>query len=115
MVAWPDRVAPSPSATGMTTVMIQAGTKTAFPVLREGRLSSSGRMLLAELHAAMALAQAEVAAQRRPPSDPNVLAIARGRLVTAMADYEEALTSLHLPIPPRLRDDLRLLRRVVRH
>lgn len=83
-------------------------------MITERRLSSSGGLLLAELHAAMARAQAEVAAHRRPPSDANLLAIARGRLVMAMTAYEEALTSLNLPVPPRLRDDLRLMRRVVR-
>ena len=77
------------------------------------RMSSSG-LLLAELHAAMTVAQAEVAAHRRPPSDATLLAIARGHHMMAMAAYEEALTSLHLPVPPRLRDDLRLLRRLVR-
>jgi hypothetical protein len=30
-----------------------------------------------------------------------------------MIAYEEALNALHLPVPPRLRDELRLLRRVV--
>lgn len=98
----------------MTTVMKQAGAQGAVSGLPERPLSSSGRALLAELHAAMTSAQAEVAAHRRPPSDANLLTIARGHLVSAMTAYEEALTSLHLPVPPRLRDDLRLLRRVVR-
>jgi len=71
-------------------------------------------MLLAELHVAMSSAQAEVAARRRQPSDPTLLAVARGHHVTAMVAYEEALRSLHLPVPPRLRDDLRLMRRLVR-
>jgi hypothetical protein len=97
----------------MTTVLTQAGA-TSVPLLPERRLSSSGRALLAELHGAMAIAQAEVATQRRPPSDAGLLAIARSHHVLAMIAYEEALKSLHLPVPPRLRDDLRLLRRVVR-
>ena len=98
----------------MTTVLTQTGA-TSVPLLPERRLSTSGWALLAELHEAMATAQAEVAAQRRPPSDANLLAIARSHHVLAMIAYEEALKSLHLPVPPRLRDDLRLLRRVVRN
>jgi hypothetical protein len=98
----------------MTTVLMETGGNSGRPV-PERRLSVSGRALLAELHATMATAQAEVAAQRRPPSDAHLLAIARNHQVLAMIAYEEALTSLHLPVPPRLRDDLRLLRRVVRN
>jgi hypothetical protein len=97
----------------MTTVLTQAGTN-GSPMRPEQRLTSSGRVLLADLREAMAAAQAEVANQRRPPSDPNLLAIARSHHVAAMIAYEEALNALHLPVPPRLRDDLRLLRRVVR-
>ena len=78
------------------------------------RLTSCGRMLLAELCEAMTAAQVEVANQRRQPSDANLLAMARNHHVATMIAYEEALNALHLPVPPRLRDDLRLLRRVVR-
>jgi hypothetical protein len=97
----------------MTTVLTQADTNGA-PVRVGHQLSSSGRVLLADLREAMANAQLEVANQRRPPSDANLLSIARSHHVAAMIAYEEALTALHLPVPPRLRDDLRLLRRVVR-
>ena len=97
----------------MTTVLTQADTNGA-PVRVGQQLSSSGRVLLADLREAMANAQVEVANQRRPPSDANLLAIARSHHVAAMIAYEEALNALHLPVPPRLRDDLRLLRRVVR-
>ncbi|WP_140743919.1 hypothetical protein [Pedococcus bigeumensis] len=113
-MAEPSRVAHGPSRWGDDTVLTQAGA-TSAPLVPERRLSLSGRALLAELHEAMATAQAEVAAQRRPPSDANLLAIARSHHVLAMIAYEEALKSLHLPVPPRLRDDLRLLRRVVRN
>lgn len=92
---------------------MQAGAN-GYPVFPEQQLSSSGRVLLADLCEAMTQAQAEVAAQRRPPSDPNLLAVARRQHVAAMIAYEQALNALHLPVPPRLRDDLRLLRRVVR-
>ncbi len=94
-------------------MLTQVGPES-VPLVPERRLSSSGRAMLAELHEVMATAQAEVASHRRPPSDPNLLAIARSHQVMAMIAYEEALTSLHLPVPPRLRDELRLLRRVVR-
>lgn len=98
----------------MTTVLTQASAN-GVPLIPERQLSSSGRAMLAELYEVMATAQAEVATQRRPPSDANLLAIARSHQVLAMIAYEEALKSLHLPVPPRLRDDLRLLRRVVRN
>lgn len=97
----------------MTAVLTQAGSNDVH--LHGGQqLTSSGRALLADLREAMATAQVEVANQRRPPSDANLLAIARSHHVAAMIAYEEALNALHLPVPPRLRDDLRLLRRLVR-
>ena len=97
----------------MTTMPTQAGSN-GVPPRREQQLTSSGRVLLADLREAMATAQVEVANQRRPPSDANLLAIARSHHVAAMIAYEEALPALHLPVPPRLRDDLRLLRRLTR-
>jgi hypothetical protein len=74
---------------------------------------ASGRVLLLDLRAAMSTAHARVVDCRRPPVDLQQLLAARHEYVSAMVAYEKALCVLHLPVPPRLRDDLRLLRRLV--
>lgn len=75
--------------------------------------SACSRAQLATLREAVSHAQEAVLAMRRSPADREQLATARREHLAAMLAYERALTSLRLPVPPRLRDELRLLRRVV--
>jgi hypothetical protein len=82
-------------------------------VPESGQLTSSGRVILLHLRAAMLEAHARVVTCRQRPVDVPRLLAARRAYVCAMTAYEQALRALHLPVPPRLRDDLRLLRRLV--
>jgi hypothetical protein len=50
---------------------------------------------------------------RLPPSDPGQLRIARVAQLLAMTQYEQALTGCRLPIPSRLLQETRLLRRLL--
>jgi hypothetical protein len=63
----------------------------------------------------MRTARAEVRAMRAAPVVPANLLSARQTLLSAMEAYADELTVLRLPIPPQLRDDLRLQRDIRRH
>lgn len=52
-------------------------------------------------------------AARRPPAGPSDLVEARADYLVAMLAYQEALSVYRLPIPPRLRDEVRLMRGLV--
>jgi hypothetical protein len=70
---------------------------------------------LAALAQGIRIARAEVRAMRVAPVVPANLLSARQTLLSAMEAYADELTVLRLPIPPRLRDDLRLQRDIRRH
>lgn len=70
---------------------------------------------LAELAQAIRAARAEVRAMRVAPVVQTALLSARQTLLRAMEAYADELSVRRLPIPPRLRDDLRLQRDIRRH
>lgn len=80
---------------------------------RASRAATPDRQKLDALRVAMNLAQRTVLAERRHPADQPQLRIARVAQLLAMSRYEEALTSCCLPIPPRLRRETQLLRRLL--
>lgn len=92
--------APSPApSTGRPTAPV--GTESPGQQLRDVSLS----FLLAELLAARAALALELSRPRNgPPVD------ARMTLLACLEAYAAALTERRLPIPPRMRDDLRLQR-----
>jgi hypothetical protein len=61
----------------------------------------------------MNLAHQTVLAARFRPEEKERLRTARVAHLLAMSQYERALTSCRLPIPPRLRQEARLLRRLL--
>ena len=65
--------------------------------------------LLGDLQAARTLAAQDVTPGRNQRPSPQ-----RAKLLACMEAYAAALTARRLPIPPRLRDDLRLLRGLCR-
>ena len=65
-------------------------------------------LLLDEVHKA----SDEVSRLRRAPLPPDRLAAARQSLLAALESYAAELTARRLPVPPRLRDDLRLQRSI---
>lgn len=70
---------------------------------------------LAELAANIRVARQLVAAMRVAPVVQPMLLSARQALLRAMEAYALELTARRLPIPPQLRDDLRLQRDIGRH
>ena len=68
--------------------------------------------MLTDLREVMNRAHAAVMVARRPPSVPAQLSAARDDYLAAMSAYERALTACGLPVPRRLRDEARLLRRL---
>ncbi|WP_270887485.1 hypothetical protein [Pedococcus sp. 5OH_020] len=73
-------------------------------------LSRDSRQVLADLRQAMNVAQVLVMTARRPPVVAVQLSAARGDYLATVLAYERALTTFRLPVPPRLRDEARLLR-----
>ena len=71
------------------------------------------RHTLTAMRDTMNLAHEKVLAARLPPSDPLRVRTARVEHLRAMSQYEQALTSCHLPIPSRLLQEARLLRRLL--
>ena len=69
---------------------------------------------LAELAEDIRAARAEVRALRAAPVIVTDLLSARQTLLRAMEAYADELTVRRLPIPPQLRDDLRLQRDIRR-
>ncbi len=74
---------------------------------------SPGPRRLVALRDTMTRAQQTMLVARRPPADHVELRLARVAQLAAMTRYEEALTSCRLPIPPQLRREARLLRRLL--
>jgi hypothetical protein len=69
---------------------------------------------LSELAGDVRVAREEVRALRAVPVIVPDLLSARETLLRAMEAYADELTARHLPIPPQLRDDLRLQRDIRR-
>lgn len=68
---------------------------------------------LAELRDCMNSAHRSVMLARRTPVDPAQLRTARVALLLAMTHFELALTNCRLPMPPRLRQESQVLRRLL--
>ena len=75
--------------------------------------SGAGRGHLVPLRDAASTAREAVLVARALPNTSPALLAARRAYLGALVDYVQALTDHGLPVPARLRDDLRLLRRVV--
>ena len=75
--------------------------------------SGVGRARLVTLRDATSSAHAAVLVARGLPGTSPALLAARRAYLEALGDYVQALGDHGLPVPARLRDDLRLLRRVV--
>ena len=73
------------------------------------------RRSLAEMADDVRVAREEVAAQRISPVVQATLLSARQELLRVMQVYSDELTARRLPIPPQLRDDLRLHRDIRRN
>ena len=67
---------------------------------------------LTELATRVRLARQLVNARRMSPVAQADLSIARASLLQAIEAYVAELRLLGMPVPPRLRDELRLLRRL---
>ncbi len=80
----------------------------AFRPISQAPARRSLALLLEDLESA----RREVRTLRHASTDQRRLAAARQALLTAMECYAAALTERGLPTPWRLRDDLRLHRRV---
>ena len=78
-----------------------------------GAMGPYAATLLGSLRQTMDGARAEVMAARRATATRTDLDKARNDYLLAMVAYQQALTVYRLPTPPRLRDELRLLRRVL--
>ncbi|GAA2165467.1 hypothetical protein [Pedococcus bigeumensis] len=68
------------------------------------------RRTLAECAEDVRAAREEVAARRMQPVTQTSLLSARRELLRVMEVYADELIARRLPVPPQLRDDLRLLR-----
>ena len=73
------------------------------------------RRSLAEMAEDVRLAREEVAARRMSPVTQSSLLSARQELLRVMEVYSDELTARRLPVPPQLRDDLRLYRDIRRN
>ena len=98
--------------TALTPPMTTDTTVFAFPGASRA-MSRDSPQVLADLRDAMNLAQVAVMQARRPPATAVQLTAARGDYLAAMLVYQRALIYFRLPVPPRLRDEARLLRRLV--
>ena len=67
---------------------------------------------LAELRSQVTAARAQVRSLRAGAVDRDQLQGAHGLLLTAMESYAAELDRRRLPIPPALRDDIRLYREI---
>lgn len=71
------------------------------------------RAILLELRDATTTAHEQMMAARRAPHDGAMFEAARLTYLGSLTAYDEALRQLGLPLPRRLQDDLRLLKRLV--
>jgi hypothetical protein len=69
--------------------------------------------MLVPLRQSMAVALEAVMVARRHPSVAVQLQAAREEYLATIVAFEQALTVLGLPVPPRLRDEGRLMRRLL--
>ncbi|MDC5697781.1 hypothetical protein OO014_10955 [Intrasporangium calvum] len=77
-----------------------------------GAMGPDAANLLGSLRQSMDRAHTALMAARRATSGRTDLERARSDYLRAMVAYQQALAVFRLPVPPRLRDELRLLRRV---
>lgn len=87
--------------TGSVTVEVQTA------------LTRPARAILLDLRDATSTAHEQMMAARRPPHDRATFEAARLNYLGSLMAYADALRQLGLPLPRRLRDDLRLLQRLV--
>ena len=78
-------------------------------------VTPTAKPTLAELAGDVRAAREGVHAMRAAPVFQPSLLSARQTLLCAMEAYADELTARRLPIPPQLRDDLRLHRDIRRH
>ena len=97
---------------GHTPTLASAETTTASSRVAR-RAAPSNRQSLPALRDTMISAGRTVSLARTPPSDAGQLRQARIAQLLAMTQYEQALTGCRLPIPPRLLQEVRLLRRLL--
>jgi hypothetical protein len=97
---------------GRTAPIVSPNTAT-DGAREERSTAASNRHSLTALRDTMNSAQRTVLLARLPPSDAAQLRVARVAQLLAMTQYEQALTSCRLPIPPRLLRESRLLRRLL--
>jgi hypothetical protein len=97
---------------GRTPNLVSADTATGSARAAR-RNATSHRQNLPALRNTMNSARGSVLLARLPPSDPGQLRIARVAQLLAMTQYEQALTGCRLPIPSRLLQETRLLRRLL--
>jgi hypothetical protein len=83
-----------------------------MPTAPPAPLQESDR--IARLMRDLQTSREQVRALRRPPVVYGRLLLARQSLLRAMEAYADELTARRLPIPTRLRDDLRLQREIRR-
>jgi hypothetical protein len=79
----------------------------------DSAMDPRGRHGLTALRDAMSSAREAVMTARAAPAGQIQLAAARRDHLAALSAYQQALTEFGLPIPPRLRDEARLLRRLL--
>lgn len=83
-----------------------------FPVMGP-TMGVDGPDVLRDLSAAMKVALDAVRVARRAPATQLELMAARREYLATIVAYQQALTLFRLPIPHKLRDEARLLRRLV--
>ncbi|MDV3223504.1 hypothetical protein [Intrasporangium sp.] len=76
-------------------------------------MGADATSVLSSLRDSMNEAREAVMVARRPPAGPTQLKDARGDYLATMLAYEQALNLYRLPVPRRLHDDIRLMRRLV--
>jgi hypothetical protein len=73
----------------------------------------TNRHRLTALRDTMNSARRDALGARIPPANAGQLRVARVAQPLAMSRYEQALTGCRLPVPPRLLQEARLLRRLL--
>lgn len=83
------------------------------PEVGHQAMGPAASSVLTALRDSVTQAREAVMAARRPPAGPTELKVARGDYLAAMLAYQQALSAHRLPIPRRLHDEVRLMRRLV--
>ena len=103
---------PAPVVTGRSEVGRMSLDTASFALRTAGRPRTLGELdfLLSDLLAARSTFAAEMRVIRR--SSGHRMPGAQARLLTCLENYAAALSRRHLPVPPSIRDDLRLHQRL---